>query len=122
MSRTAAEMVQAARAGIREIAGAELPAWREHGSVLADVREPAEYATGHIEGAINTPRGAVDLLRPGARAGRTHHRGPALDLLPARQRSASPGRQPATAPRRAARLPSPQTAHAWSSMTTPALQ
>jgi rhodanese-related sulfurtransferase len=61
MSLTAADMVQAARARIREIAAAELPAWREQGSVLVDVREPAEFATGHIEGAINIPRGVLEF-------------------------------------------------------------
>jgi rhodanese-related sulfurtransferase len=61
MSLSAAEMVQAARARIREIAAAELPAWREQGSVVVDVREPAEYATGHIEGAINIPRGVLEF-------------------------------------------------------------
>lgn len=61
MSTSAAQMVQAARARIREIAGAELPAWRGQGAVLVDVREPAEYATGHIEGAINIPRGVLEF-------------------------------------------------------------
>ena len=61
MSTNAAQLVQAARARIREIAAPELPAWRGQGAVLVDVREPAEYATGHIEGAINIPRGVLEF-------------------------------------------------------------
>lgn len=61
MSTSAAQLVQAARARIREIAAPELPAWRGQGAVLVDVREPAEYATGHIEGAINIPRGVLEF-------------------------------------------------------------
>jgi len=61
MPLSAAELVQAARTRIREIGAAELPAWRDQGSVLVDVREPAEYATGHIEGAINIPRGVLEF-------------------------------------------------------------
>ncbi len=61
MPLSAAELVQAARTRIREIGAAELPAWREQGSVLVDVREPAEYGTGHIEGAINIPRGVLEF-------------------------------------------------------------
>ena len=48
-----------ARARIREIAGTELPGWREAGAALIDVREPAEYATGHIEQA--NEQAAIDL-------------------------------------------------------------
>lgn len=61
MSPSAAEMVQAARARIREITAPELQAWRGQGAVVVDVREPAEYATGHIEGAINIPRGVLEF-------------------------------------------------------------
>lgn len=33
---------------------------RETG-LLIDVREPAEYAAGHVPGAINIPRGLIEL-------------------------------------------------------------
>ena len=61
MTLSVAELVLNARARIQEIAGAELPRWREAGAALIDVREPAEYATGHIEGAINIPRGVLEF-------------------------------------------------------------
>ena len=61
MKLSVAELVLNARARIQEIAGAELPRWREAGAALIDVREPAEYATGHIEGAINIPRGVLEF-------------------------------------------------------------
>ena len=61
MKLSVAELVLNARARIQEIAAAELPRWREVGAALIDVREPAEYATGHIEGAINIPRGVLEF-------------------------------------------------------------
>ena len=61
MTLSVAELVLNARARIQEIAAAELPRWREVGAALIDVREPAEYATGHIEGAINIPRGVLEF-------------------------------------------------------------
>ena len=61
MKLSVAELVLNARARIQEIAGTELPRWREAGAALIDVREPAEYATGHIEGAINIPRGVLEF-------------------------------------------------------------
>lgn len=60
MTPTAADLVADARRQIREIAPqdyAALPA----GQVLIDVREPAEYATGHIAGAVNIPRGVLEF-------------------------------------------------------------
>ena len=59
MSTSAAQLVQAARTRIREIAAPELQSWRGQGAVLVDVREPAEYATGHIEGPVNIVRGVL---------------------------------------------------------------
>ena len=61
MTLSVAELVLNARARIQEIAATELPRWREAGAALIDVREPAEYATGHIEGAINIPRGVLEF-------------------------------------------------------------
>ena len=57
------EMVQEARTTIREIS-AERAAdeVREGGGVLLiDVREPAEFAKAHIQGAVNIPRGTLEL-------------------------------------------------------------
>jgi rhodanese-related sulfurtransferase len=33
-----------------------------NGALLLDVREPAEFAAGHVPGAINIPRGLVEFL------------------------------------------------------------
>jgi rhodanese-related sulfurtransferase len=60
MLSTAADLVADARRRIREISPrdyAALPA----GRILIDVREPAEYATGHIAGAVNIPRGVLEF-------------------------------------------------------------
>ena len=61
MSASAAQLVHAALTRIREIAAPELQSWRGQCAVLVGVREPAEYATGHIEGAINIPRGVLEF-------------------------------------------------------------
>ncbi|MCB1560082.1 MAG: sulfurtransferase [Xanthomonadales bacterium] len=59
MSTTAAELVAQARQGIRETTPQD--ARSNSRAVLIDVREPAEYASGHIPGAINIPRGVLEF-------------------------------------------------------------
>lgn len=60
MTKTAADLVAAARAQVRELAPAE--AQPQLGRcVLIDVREPAEFASGHIRGAANIPRGVLEF-------------------------------------------------------------
>ncbi|MDO4708647.1 hypothetical protein CO610_09435 [Lysobacteraceae bacterium NML95-0200] len=60
MSMTAAELVAQARLRIREISPADFH--RDNAAaLLVDVREPAEFAAGHIEGAINIPRGVLEF-------------------------------------------------------------
>lgn len=60
MPTTASHLVTAARQQIVEIPPTALPALGE-GPVLIDVREPAEYATGHLAGAVNIPRGVLEF-------------------------------------------------------------
>ena len=60
MSQTASDLVAAARAEIREITANDFAA-RRGNCVLIDVREPAEFATSHIDGAINIPRGVLEF-------------------------------------------------------------
>ncbi|MFZ5662738.1 MAG: rhodanese-like domain-containing protein [Pseudomonadota bacterium] len=60
MALTATDLVIEARSRIREIAPTAFAADHE-GAVLIDVREPAEYETGHIPGAINIPRGVLEF-------------------------------------------------------------
>ncbi len=60
MSVTTADLVAAARARIREIDAGELAALPAEASLI-DVREPAEYAAGHLAGAHNIPRGLLEF-------------------------------------------------------------
>ena len=57
---TAAGLVAEARAAIREVTPAAFATHR-HDEVLIDVREPAEFETGHIPGAISIPRGLLEF-------------------------------------------------------------
>lgn len=59
MHRSANDLVAAARARIREVAPADYAA--HPAPVLIDVREPAEFDTGHLPGAINIPRGVLEF-------------------------------------------------------------
>lgn len=57
---TAAEMVAKARSKIHEVTPQDVAS--KMGKVLiVDVREPQEYADGHIPGAINIPRGVLEF-------------------------------------------------------------
>lgn len=60
MPMTAAELVAHARQRIREISPTDFQ--RDHAAtLLIDVREPGEFAAGHIEGAVNIPRGVLEF-------------------------------------------------------------
>ncbi|HKV97337.1 MAG TPA: rhodanese-like domain-containing protein [Gammaproteobacteria bacterium] len=57
---TAAEMVAKAKSKIHEVTPQDVAS--KLGKVLiVDVREPEEYAAGHIPGAINIPRGVLEF-------------------------------------------------------------
>lgn len=58
---TAPELVAQARAGVEEIDAAELQRRVAAGAALIDVREPAEFAEGHIAAAVNIPRGVLEF-------------------------------------------------------------
>ena len=60
MSLTAADLVADARRQIREISPSQF-ASDTKGAVLIDVREPAEFDTGHIASAVNIPRGVLEF-------------------------------------------------------------
>ena len=60
MTLTAADLVAEARRQIREIGTGEFYA-HAGGRILIDVREPAEFDTGHIAGAVNIPRGVLEF-------------------------------------------------------------
>lgn len=60
MALTTQELVAAAKQNIRQIDTAQ--AMAELDSVLIlDVREPGEYATGCLPGAVNIPRGVLEF-------------------------------------------------------------
>ncbi|MFO1496757.1 MAG: rhodanese-like domain-containing protein [Lysobacterales bacterium] len=55
------DLVAAARAAVREIDAEQLLALQAGGAPVVDVREPAEYASGHLAGAVNIPRGVLEF-------------------------------------------------------------
>lgn len=61
MPHTASTLVDDARRQIREIAPDALGALDPEDIVLIDVREPAEYESGHLPGAVNIPRGVLEF-------------------------------------------------------------
>ncbi|MGB5622142.1 MAG: rhodanese-like domain-containing protein [Gammaproteobacteria bacterium] len=60
MQMTMEQLVAEARSRIREIGVAELDQRGAPGTVLIDVREPDEFAAGHIPGSLNIPRGVLE--------------------------------------------------------------
>jgi len=60
MAITAQDLVAAAKQNIKEIDTVAVQAKLASG-LLLDVREPAEYAAGHLPGAVNIPRGVLEF-------------------------------------------------------------
>lgn len=48
-----------AATGYQQLAPDEAAAWLARGALAVDVREPQEYAAGHVPGAINLPLGSI---------------------------------------------------------------
>lgn len=61
MSYTAQDLVAQARAVVEEIDPARLRALQASGTPVIDVREPREFAEGHLPGAVNIPRGVLEF-------------------------------------------------------------
>lgn len=61
MSYTAQDLVAQARAVIEEIDATHLQQLRANGTPVIDVREPSEFAAGHLPGAFNIPRGLLEF-------------------------------------------------------------
>ncbi len=55
------DLVAEARSRIREITAADLVELQRAGSPVVDIREPDEFADGHIPGAVNIPRGLLEF-------------------------------------------------------------
>ncbi|TYT26400.1 sulfurtransferase [Luteimonas viscosa] len=61
MTLSVEQLVAQARSRIRELDPGELSASPARDAVLIDVREPDEYAQGHLPGAVNLPRGVLEF-------------------------------------------------------------
>ena len=63
MPTTLAQMVAAARAEANEVSPAQAAQAHNRGDVdlIVDVREPHEYQEGHMPGAVNIPRGLLEV-------------------------------------------------------------
>lgn len=59
--KTAHDLVVAAKARCQEICVDRAAALIHEADVVLDVREPDEFAAGHIPGAINVPRGLLEF-------------------------------------------------------------
>lgn len=61
--KTAQQLVTEAKAAIKEVSISELNTVlsADAEAVLIDVREPAEFAQQHIVGAVNYPRGVLEM-------------------------------------------------------------
>lgn len=60
--KSARELVAAANAAVEVLAVEEVEALRQQPDVqLIDVREPTEWAKGHIPGAVHVPRGLLEF-------------------------------------------------------------
>lgn len=60
MAITAQDLVAAAKQQIKEIDTATAES-QLHNSLILDVREPDEFAAGHLPGAVNIPRGVLEF-------------------------------------------------------------
>lgn len=58
---TVQDMVAQAKARIREISPDQAQRLQALGVPVVDVREPAEFAEGHLPGAVNIPRGVLEF-------------------------------------------------------------
>ncbi len=59
--KTAMDLVGEAKKQITEVSVDAADAAVSAADVLIDVREPGEYAAGHLAGAINIPRGLLEF-------------------------------------------------------------
>lgn len=61
-TQTIQQLVKQAKSVIKEVTVAEVEQQlRTDKPIVIDVREPHEYASGHIAGAINVPRGVLEF-------------------------------------------------------------
>ncbi len=58
---TPADFVAKAKATIKECTVSQVEEFLSSDTILIDIREPDEYARGHIPGAIHVPRGMLEF-------------------------------------------------------------
>lgn len=59
---TVQDLIENAKKSIKTITATEADEMYENGGILIlDVREPKEYKSGHIPGAVNVPRGLLEM-------------------------------------------------------------
>ena len=61
MAMTGQDFVVEAKSHIREIGFEEAQALMAGGAKVLDVREPDEFAAGHLPGALSIPRGVLEF-------------------------------------------------------------
>ena len=61
MAKTSHDLVLEAKSQIREVDPSAAQALIAAGAVVLDVREPMEFAAGHLPGALNIPRGMLEF-------------------------------------------------------------
>lgn len=61
MIKSAAQLVQEMKDTIKEVSVEELAVHLANDIVLIDVRESEEFSSGHIPGAVNFPRGVLEM-------------------------------------------------------------
>ncbi len=60
--KTLMDFVKQAKSQIKEVEVSEVVALLDDGYQVLDVREPAEYFSGTIDGAVNIPRGILEAV------------------------------------------------------------
>ena len=60
--KTLMDFVNEAKSQITEVEVSEVVALLDDGYQVLDVREPAEYVSGSLDGAVNIPRGVLEAV------------------------------------------------------------
>ena len=64
MPKSFMDLVTEAKRRVKEIDTSAAGAAIAQGAVVVDVREPDEFRQGHVEGALNIPRGVAEMGIP----------------------------------------------------------